>query len=126
MLKSLVSTFDGEKGFGRSVTEPDQCMSISEIMHRFAMGMPNSALVDGFYDEDDEDFEDDVTRNPDFNFLDAYLTEAELRAAEMYQNNQTDNTSEEHLESSGETKQNQGKDDVGLFADDSASTSQDS
>lgn len=126
MLKVLVSTFEGEKGFGRSVTEPDQCMSISEIMHRFAMGMPNSALVDGFYDEDDEDFEDDVTRNPDFNFLDAYLTEEELRAAEMYQSNQTEEMSDEHSESVDEKNKNQGKEDEVLFADDSGSSSQDS
>lgn len=79
MLAKLVSIFAGEKDFEPSVTEPNQSLSISEIMRRFGMGMTNEILQGGNYDESDDEFEDDLTRDASFDFLDASLMEEVLQ-----------------------------------------------
>lgn len=58
--------------FGPSVTEPDQSMSISQILARVQRGL-TTGLHDYTTDYDDEDNEDydDPTLDPDFNEMDA-------------------------------------------------------
>ncbi len=79
MIKSLFVDFEGEKFDQPSVTEPNQCLSISQILARYGSG----ALVNasqGVYDDDEsDDIVDDPTLSPEFDFLDAYLLEQDLR-----------------------------------------------
>lgn len=80
MLNKLLLSVDGLYCETPSITEPNQVMSISEIMARFGMGMNSSIIDGGRYDDDQSDnFEDDPTRDPAFDFQQAHEMERVLR-----------------------------------------------
>lgn len=96
MLSKLFIEVDGLYCETPSITEPNQVMSISEIMARFGMGMNSSILEGGNYDNDQTDnFEDDPTRDVAFDFQDAHELERVLRERKEM-------TSEDITESEGD------------------------
>lgn len=111
----FISYFEGEVNDQPSVTIPDRSLSISEILHRFGMGVVPMAQQ-GYFDETDDDFEEDETRVPGFDFADAFNMEQELKAAEfnsgagsLEQSNTSDNVEsnqERVTENSSEQKTN--------------------
>lgn len=79
MNKIFVSEFSGEKIVGTSVTVPNDAMSLADMMRRFGVGIPPTEFYrQGNYDVEPDEFEDDVTRNPDFDFAAADALEKEL------------------------------------------------
>lgn len=107
MLASLYVPFLGEKSDMKSVTEPNQVLSVSEILARYGSGAFVSASH-GVYDEDDEDFEEDPTRDCSFDFLDAYLIEQDLamRAAEQSDVEDIEQSEQSNLDPESEQAQN--------------------
>lgn len=67
--------------FGPSLTEPDQSLSINQILARVAQGF-TTGLKDYTveYDEDDNEDFDDPTLDSDFNEMDAINLKAEIDA----------------------------------------------
>lgn len=67
--------------FGPSLTEPDQSLSINQILARVAQGF-TTGLKDYTveYDEDDNDDFEDPTLDSDFNEMDAINLKAEIDA----------------------------------------------
>lgn len=84
--------FVGEKTKGKSMTVPDQSLTLREIMQRSLSGVTPEQFNNDNYDGSVDDFEvrknqgedifDDPTREPGFDFVDAYNLEKELRAKE--------------------------------------------
>lgn len=56
--------FPGVKNSGISLTEPDQALSIREILQRYAHGAPLSLEKQPYYDSENEDMEESQGLHP--------------------------------------------------------------
>lgn len=82
----------GEWFKGKSMTVPDQSLTLREIMQRSLSGVSPEQFNNDNYDGSVDDFEvrknqgedifDDPTREPGFDFVDAFNLEKDLRAKE--------------------------------------------
>lgn len=82
----------GEWIKGKSLTVPDQSLTLREIMQRSLSGVTPEQFNNDNYDGSVDDFEvrknqgedifDDPTREPGFDFVDAFNLEKDLRAKE--------------------------------------------
>lgn len=76
----------GEKVDSVSMTEPDQSMSIRDILDRFASGR-DAKVVDGEYEDEDDPLimDNDTWARMDFAEREEWLSEARLELAQLEQ-----------------------------------------
>lgn len=105
MLRNKYITNNGREFTLPSVTIPNQALSISEILNRYAVGRDVPFCPGGLYDQSDA-FEEDPLRDPSLDLVDKEA--AAVRIAEMIENSKnsqpTDNQVENVEEKSEENK----------------------
>lgn len=77
------SESDYEKVDPISITVPDETYSLRQIVEKFSREYPKALLRTGYSDdinENDPDFDDvDITRTPDFDYVDAFELKQQIK-----------------------------------------------
>lgn len=119
MIANIVGHFGGEIFDEPSITEPNQVMSISEIINRFSLGM-DVPFTQGEYDDED-DFVNDPTREPGFDFLDAHILESELEQRKLLNDEVIDQSEMSNESHDGKARANDGASEPETNSNDKAS-----
>lgn len=96
--------------FGPSLTEPDQSLSINQILERVAQGFTTGLkdyTVD--YDEEDNDDFEDPTLDSDFNEMDAINLKAEIDAERKRKEDERRAAVREYTKRNKQRQQTQGQ-----------------
>jgi len=100
-----IATYVPKPGYetirGKSMTLPDQSLTIQEILTRFSRGLPIGVGKEPIWNEDDPDFDDDdMTRTPGFDIVDAenFINEIELKKPRKKAENKPDEKEEKKID----------------------------